>query len=339
MKVPNPSLAKLSPAHLRLAVSALDALALPVAVGDDQGLILLANTAWLAHADTTTATRVQLGDHVLFTVDDAHARLVAQLEEQRAAVLSATEEAARVQRDLAEVAAVSSHELRSGLRGISLLAQWITEDIGANRSPETKEHLDLLASRVSRMEAMLEALLRYLRIGQQREDPVEVDTAALVGSITRKLTRAPGMNVRTVGEMPKLRTPRAQLRQVLVELVENAIAHHDRPDGDISISGRDLGEVIELNVRDDGPGLTERTQERVFHLFQTGDTLAHGFSHFSGKHQAAQGHQNANQDDRDFLIERLGGNQQGGQFRSFASPRESTGHGPAGPAQRGTGRP
>lgn len=273
MNVANTALSSLSPAHLQLAVSALDALAIPVAVSNETGAVVLANIAWHAHGDATSATRSRLDPaHHVLTMESC-ARLVAQLEEQRSAVLASTEESTRVQRDLAEVAAVSSHDLRSGLRGISLLAHWITEDLGANQSPETKEHLELLTARVSRMDAMLEALLRYLRIGQQKEVVTEVDTGVLVDGIRRKLARTDGMRMRTVGPMPKLLTRRAQLRQVLVELLENAVAHHDLPEGDITISGRDLGTSIELTVQDDGPGLTERIQERIFRLFETGDAL------------------------------------------------------------------
>ncbi|MEO6951892.1 MAG: ATP-binding protein [Polyangia bacterium] len=242
-------------------------------MSDEKGAVVLANAAWHARGDVTAATTLQIDPkHHVLTMEPDTARLGSLIDEQRMALMSATEEATRVQRDLAEVASVSSHDLRSGLRGISLLAQWITEDIGTNRSPETKEHLELLAVRVSRMDAILEALLRYLRIGQQQEDAVDVDTAVLLDSIVRKLTRAPEMTVRAEGPMPKLLTQRSLLRQVLVELIENAVAHHDRKDGVITISGRDLGSSIELCVRDDGPGLAEKTQERIFRLFHTGDS-------------------------------------------------------------------
>ena len=37
------------------------------------------------------------------------------------------------------------------------------------------------------------------------------------------------------------------------------------------MSGRDLGDAVELSVCDDGPGLSEVKHERIFRLFQTGD--------------------------------------------------------------------
>lgn len=265
-------LSTLSPKLLRLAAGALDALVQPVAVSDEEGTVVFANAAWHARGTVHAARTLQLDPkHHVLTMEPDTARLISLVEEQRGALLASTAESERMQRDLAEVATVSSHDLRSGLRGISLLAQWITEDLGTSPSPETKEHLDLLAVRVKRMDAMLDALLRYLRIGQQHEEPVEVDTAVLLDGIVRKLNRGPGMTVRAVGALPKLLTQRALFRQVLVELVENAITHHDRADGDIAVSGRDLGDAVELTVCDDGPGLSEMKQERIFRLFHTED--------------------------------------------------------------------
>jgi signal transduction histidine kinase len=56
---------------------------------------------------------------------------------------------------------------------------------------------------------------------------------------------------------------------VLLNLVVNAIEHHDRADGCVEIRARDLGEFVEFEVADDGPGIAPEHHERVFRMFQT----------------------------------------------------------------------
>jgi signal transduction histidine kinase len=51
--------------------------------------------------------------------------------------------------------------------------------------------------------------------------------------------------------------------------VANAIKHHDKATGNITISTVDLGEMVEFTVADDGPGIDPAFHERIFQMFQT----------------------------------------------------------------------
>jgi signal transduction histidine kinase len=270
--------------ELRLWAGTLNALPIPVAVTDTGGELLLANAAWQAldlpaeageHVHAARVLRVHAAPsedgRVLWAEDVTELRQMAHaVEQERGALLAASEESARTRRDLAEVAAVSSHDLKTAMRGISLLAQWIGEDLGDRATTETKQHIDLLRARVSRTEAIIEALSRYLRLGDTDEEPVEVDTGALLDSITRKLAPPDAFTIKATTPMPVLTTTRTELRQALSALIENAITHHDREDGTISVEAHDRGGHYEICVVDDGPGLGEHTHERVFRLFRTG---------------------------------------------------------------------
>ncbi len=60
-----------------------------------------------------------------------------------------------------------------------------------------------------------------------------------------------------------------RIRQVLTNLIGNAIKHHDRGEGYVRISCRDLGGEFEFAVSDNGPGISEEYHEKVFQMFQT----------------------------------------------------------------------
>jgi len=69
-------------------------------------------------------------------------------------------------RDLDQFAYVTSHDLQAPLRGISSLASWIEEDLGAALSEPTREKLQLLRGRVKRLEGLIQGILDYSRAGR-----------------------------------------------------------------------------------------------------------------------------------------------------------------------------
>ena len=187
--------------------------------------------------------------------------------EQRVARRSAESE--RRARDLEQFAYVASHDLKAPLRAIANLAQWLKEDLQGKLTLETQEQLDLLRDRVARMSALIEGLLEYSRIGRTGGSLEAVDTAALIAETIDSLAPADGFRVEILPGLPLLLTDRLHLGQVFANLIGNAVHHHDRAQGVVRISARELGEYSEFRIEDDGPGIPPEYREKVFMMFQT----------------------------------------------------------------------
>jgi signal transduction histidine kinase len=71
------------------------------------------------------------------------------------------------------------------------------------------------------------------------------------------------------GESLTIRTNKAPLEQVLRNLIANGSKHNDADAGVVIVSARDLGDMIEIRVEDDGPGIPMAFQARIFQMFQT----------------------------------------------------------------------
>jgi signal transduction histidine kinase len=69
--------------------------------------------------------------------------------------------------------------------------------------------------------------------------------------------------------LPILQTPRAPIEQIFRNLIGNAIKHHHRTAGKISVRAEERGEFVEFTVSDDGPGIPSDLHERAFAMFQT----------------------------------------------------------------------
>jgi PAS domain S-box-containing protein len=183
----------------------------------------------------------------------------------------AVAELERRNQELDEFAYAVSHDLRSPLRAIDNLVKWLREDAAAGSlGAEAERWLEQIPERVARMDRLLEDLLVYSRAVRAASGLEETDLRELVDEIAAVLEVPPGFSVAWVGEPCRISTRRAPLEQVLRNLVDNAFKHHDRALGCVEVAGRLLDdEWIEVEVRDDGPGIALELRERCFGLFRS----------------------------------------------------------------------
>lgn len=170
--------------------------------------------------------------------------------------------------ELDQFAYVTSHDLKAPLRAIANLATWIEEDLDGKLPPENAEQFDLLKNRVHRMEGLINGLLEYSRIGRTHQSSEQVNVADLLEEIIDSLPVG-DFKMQVVSEMPTFQAKLTPLSQVFSNLINNAIKHHNREDGQVKISCQDLGAFYEFSVQDDGPGIAENYHEKIFTIFQT----------------------------------------------------------------------
>lgn len=175
----------------------------------------------------------------------------------------------RRNRDLDQFAYVAAHDLKTPLRGISNLASWIAEDIGAQLSADGRAQMQLLQARVRRAESLIDALREYTRAGRSNAAPQNVDSRALVEKVVTALAVPPGFTVAVAANMPQVETVPEPLARVFAQLISNAIRFHHRSEGRIEIGSEDGGDQWIFTVTDDGPGIAPQFHDKVFEIFQT----------------------------------------------------------------------
>jgi signal transduction histidine kinase len=167
---------------------------------------------------------------------------------------------------LEEFAFVASHDLRAPLRSIGQLASWLEEDLSGQVDEESETRLKLLRGRIKRMDALLVALLDYCRVGGSELAAEEVDVNELLAGVV-DLLDDPRFEVRVTTPLPRVTTPRSPLERVFLNLLTNAMKHHDRTTGVIEVSAVEQESHHAFTVADDGPGIPPSDRARVFQLF------------------------------------------------------------------------
>jgi signal transduction histidine kinase len=171
-------------------------------------------------------------------------------------------------RELDQFAYVTSHDLKAPLRAIANLSEWIEEDLEGQVSPDIQQHLNLMRKRVQRMEALINGLLEYSRVGRANTSVETVDVAELLAEVIDSLA-PPATFVIDIAPMPILQTRRLPLSQVFSNLIGNAIKHGDRADGRIQITVVEKDQFFQFAVTDNGCGIALEHQEKIFTIFQT----------------------------------------------------------------------
>lgn len=170
---------------------------------------------------------------------------------------------------LEEFTYVASHDLKSPLRGIADLIEWITDDLGDRATHEIRHNLERMNIRVNRMYSMIDDLLVYARATRASAELVTIEPRSLLDGILDLQPMAEGFEVRVTVRASPFKAARTPLETVLRNLVSNAIQHHDRARGTIELTLSEDGSDCLFSVADDGPGIASHAQERVFNLFQT----------------------------------------------------------------------
>ncbi len=193
----------------------------------------------------------------------------AELSRLNIVLLHTNNRLAERNQELDQFAYVTSHDLKAPLRAINNLSSWIAEDLAEELPPENHNQLRLLCGRVSRMEALLDGLLEYSRIGRKLVPIQLTDVGELVQDVINLLHPPNTFHIEIAPALPIMTTRRLLLQRVFLCLIDNAIEHHPNPHGSVKISFTDCGDRYEFVVADDGQGIESRYHERIYTIFQT----------------------------------------------------------------------
>jgi two-component system phosphate regulon sensor histidine kinase PhoR len=165
-----------------------------------------------------------------------------------------------------------SHELRTPLSLIKSAAETLI-DGAKNNPPIADRFLDIIDQNTNRLTLLIDDLLLLARLDSGRLDlqvqPV-ILRAAVEDALSDCALLARAKDVALYNEVPEhvaIEADPDRLRQVLTNLIDNAIKY-GRQQGHVTISMRFIGAAhVEIGVRDDGPGISLEAQARVFERF------------------------------------------------------------------------
>jgi PAS domain S-box-containing protein len=164
-----------------------------------------------------------------------------------------------------------SHDLRAPLRAIDGYGKAFAEDFGATLAPAARDYLDAIRGSTRRMSLLVDGLLALSRLGRQRLNVETIGTADIVRTALADAgarERQGILNV-VVGDLPPCRADGTLLRQVFVNLLQNAFKFTVGPEpARVEVGCREVdGEPVYF-VQDNGVGFDMRYADKLFQPFQ-----------------------------------------------------------------------
>lgn len=192
-------------------------------------------------------------------------------ESLEARVRDRTRALERSNRDLEQFAYVASHDLKQPLRMVASFAQLFAERYADVVDDSGREYIEYMTSGTLRMKALLDALLRYSRIGSRGQPLQPIDLQDVVRDVLADLDvaiRESGARIE-VGHLPEVFGDPDQLRQVFQNLIDNSIKYAGDAPPEVTIAARDeAAGFLSVSVRDRGVGIPGESAYRVFVLFK-----------------------------------------------------------------------
>lgn len=164
-----------------------------------------------------------------------------------------------------------SHDLRAPLRGIDSFSRMVIEDYGPKLDAEGQRQLNVIRSEAQRMGQLIDELLKFSQLGRQEVRSAHFDMNTLVQSVFDELPASARERVGQfkVHPLPDAYGDRAMVRQVLVNLIANAVKFSSKvADPVIEISGETVDGSTTYRVKDNGVGFDPRYAHKLFGVFQ-----------------------------------------------------------------------
>ncbi len=191
-------------------------------------------------------------------------------------------ELARSNAELEQFAYIASHDLQEPLRKVQAFGDMLTSKYREALGEEGRDYLQRMQNASKRMQGLINDLLTFSRLTTKARPFEDVDLAHLARQVVADLEiriRDTGGRVE-VGQLPVLEAEPTQMRQLLQNLIGNALKfHREKVAPVVTVQGRagrsrqlDDGKTLvqcwEIEVRDNGIGFEEKNSERIFVPFQ-----------------------------------------------------------------------
>ncbi|UWQ54752.1 sensor histidine kinase [Leisingera caerulea] len=166
-----------------------------------------------------------------------------------------------------------SHDLKTPINTLYCFLEVLLEDYQADLKPEARELISDLIGTAARMRQLVDDVLDYSKIVGHQFTPERVDLQMLVRQVLKDMdSLAAGSQAEIrVGALPVVMGSPFQIRVLLTNLLSNALTYGSSGQkAQVRVECAPAGTAgkVRLSVSDNGPGIPEDMQERIFELFK-----------------------------------------------------------------------
>lgn len=166
---------------------------------------------------------------------------------------------------------VVSHDLKAPLRSIQSFSSFVLEDYGEKIDDMGKDYLQRISGAVTRMDALIGDLLTVSRVGRKFMEKEVVDLNEMLEGVKSDLSATiESKNVNLIiKSLPVVKTQKVWMNQLFTNLISNGLKFNESKNPTITITcEKEEEESYLFTVKDNGIGIPQQYQEKIFNLFE-----------------------------------------------------------------------
>ncbi|MFK7833633.1 MAG: PAS domain S-box protein [Winogradskyella sp.] len=171
--------------------------------------------------------------------------------------------------ELQEYAHIVSHDLKSPLRSIDALVNWLKEDNKDKLDEVSLQNFKHIETTLEKMEQLITDVLNYSSVGSDNNETSDVDTDTLVSDLISILYVPEHIEVKVLNQLPIIKGDRTKLQQVFQNLISNAIKFTYSDKGLVEIDVISKLDHYEFSVKDNGIGIEKKFHDKIFKIFHS----------------------------------------------------------------------
>ena len=189
-----------------------------------------------------------------------------ELEQQKEELLGSLEKS---NKELEDYAQIVSHDLKSPLRSINSLIAWIKEENEGALSDQTSLYFSMIENKLEKMDSLIQGVLTYSRIDKADINKERINLDEIVRNIISIIDIPANIKVEVDRPLPTILADRYRMHQLFQNLIGNAVAYIDKPQGLVNIGYTETKAAYTFYVKDNGPGIAPENHEKIFKIFQS----------------------------------------------------------------------
>ncbi len=171
-------------------------------------------------------------------------------------------------RELAEVAYIAAHDLKTPARAVGSLASMMLSDYQDKLDEDATSELNMIVAKAEQMNELLDGMLEYCRLQRVISNYRPVDTGELVKKLVEQISPPPNIEIIIENKLPVIRCEQNHIELLFSHLIRNAVKFTDKPKGVIRIACVEKDGFWRFSVVDNGCGIEHKHFQRIFKLFQ-----------------------------------------------------------------------
>lgn len=171
--------------------------------------------------------------------------------------------------ELQEYAHIVSHDLKSPLRSIDALVQWVKEDNKDKLDEASLKNINHIETTLEKMEQLISDVLEYSSVGSENSKNEDINTNDLVKDLIKILYIPDHIEVKVHDKLPVIYGDKTKLQQLFQNLISNAVKFIDKPKGKINVKCEEVSDYYQFSISDNGIGIEEKYHEKIFKIFHS----------------------------------------------------------------------